>query len=203
MKREGDVKELLIANAIRLVAQGGFESATTKELTHGGATLPDFKMNEVYIYRIFGGKEGLFETTFLRLDAELFEDFKNNAREVGTFEGNTKEKLFRFFLRAWNFILSDESKCRYYMRYCYSIYFKGTSLEAHNKHFNDIISDLKPVFKDEVDVSTIFHSVFAIFFDFGIQIFNGQIQNDEVTRFHIFNTLYGILAPYFKNPIKE
>ena len=46
MKREAEVKEQLISNAIHLIAHGGFEKATTKELTHCGGHLPDFKMNE-------------------------------------------------------------------------------------------------------------------------------------------------------------
>lgn len=50
MRYEAEIKELLIENAIHLIAEGGFEKATTKELTHSGGALPDFKMNEVYIY---------------------------------------------------------------------------------------------------------------------------------------------------------
>ena len=72
MKNEVVVRELLIANALHLIAEGGFESATTKELTHCGGSLPDFKMNEVYIYRIFGSKEQLYESAFIQLDRELF-----------------------------------------------------------------------------------------------------------------------------------
>ena len=49
MRYEAEIKELLIENAIHLIAEGGFEKATTKELTHSGGALPDFKMNEVYI----------------------------------------------------------------------------------------------------------------------------------------------------------
>ena len=51
MRYEAEIKELLIENAIHLIAEGGFEKATTKELTHCGGHLPDFKMNEAYIYR--------------------------------------------------------------------------------------------------------------------------------------------------------
>lgn len=43
MKREAEIKELLISNAINLIAEGGFEKATTKELTHYGGHLPDLK----------------------------------------------------------------------------------------------------------------------------------------------------------------
>ena len=53
MKRETEIKSLIISNAIRLIAEGGFEKATTKELAYSGGNLPDQKMNEVYIYRLY------------------------------------------------------------------------------------------------------------------------------------------------------
>ena len=41
MKHEAEIKELLVKNAIHLIAQGGFESATTKELTHCSGSLEE------------------------------------------------------------------------------------------------------------------------------------------------------------------
>ena len=121
MRYETEIKELLIENAIHLIAEGGFEKATTKELTHCGGQLPDFKMNEVYIYRFFGSKEKLYETAFVRLDAELLQAFKNGVELVGGFDGERKKKLSEFFALAWNFILGNEERRRCYVRYYYSI----------------------------------------------------------------------------------
>ena len=101
MRYEAEIKELLIENAIHLIAEGGFEKATTKELTHCGGQLPDFKMNEVYIYRFFKSKENLYEAAFVRLDTELFDAFKHGVKIVGGFEDDKKEKLSRFFSLAW------------------------------------------------------------------------------------------------------
>ncbi|MBR3691438.1 MAG: hypothetical protein IKL89_01900 [Clostridia bacterium] len=71
MKREQELREILIHNTVRLVAEGGFEKATTKAITFDGETLPDMRMNEVYIYRIFGNKEHLE-----CLDEEFAEDLQ-------------------------------------------------------------------------------------------------------------------------------
>ena len=65
MKREAEVKELLISNAIHLIAEGGFEKATTKELTLCGGHLNGFKMNEVYIYRFLGAKRTFMKRLFV------------------------------------------------------------------------------------------------------------------------------------------
>ncbi len=199
MRYEAEIKELLIENAIHLIAEGGFEKATTKELTHCGRQLPDFKMNEVYIYRFFKSKENLYEAAFVRLDMELFYAFKHGVEIVGGFEDDRKEKLARFFSMAWQFILANEERCRCYVRYYYSIYFKGASLEAHRKLFAGMVDEITPIFKEEADVSSILHSVFTALFDFAIRVYNGDLEDNDENRPHIFNVLYCMMITYFKN----
>ena len=199
MRYEAEIKELLIENAIHLIAEGGFEKATTKELTHCGGQLPNFKMNEVYIYRFFGSKEKLYETAFVRLDTELFHAFKHGVEIIGGFDDSRKEKLERFFSMAWQFILGNEERCLCYVRYYYSIYFKGASLEAHRKLFAGMVDEMTPIFKDEADVSSILHSVFTALFDFAIRVYNGDLEDNDENRPHIFNVLYCMMITYFKN----
>ena len=199
MKREAEIKGLLINNAIHLIAEGGFEKATTKELTHSGGDLPDLKMNEVYIYRIFGSKENLYAEVFYALDKELFNAFKNGvALILDSNEGTREEKMYKFFLLAWKFLLGNEERCRCYIRYYYSIYFKGDSLVAHNKLFAGMISDFSPMFKDEADVVAILHSVFTAMFDFCIRVYNGDLEDSDINRPHVFNVLYHMMSTYFK-----
>ena len=112
MRYEAKIKELLIENAIHLIAEGGFEKATTKELTHSGGQLPDFKMNEVYIYRFFKSKENLYEAAFVRLDTELYYAFKRGVEIIGGFENDGKENLGKFFSMAWQFVLGCSSCSR-------------------------------------------------------------------------------------------
>ena len=199
MRYEAEIKELLIENAIHLIAEGGFEKATTKELTHCGGQLPDFKMNEVYIYRFIGSKEKLYETAFVRLDTELFHAFKHGVEIIGGFDDSRKEKLESFFSMAWQFILGNEERCRCYVRYYYSIYFKGASLEAHRKLFAGMVDEMTPIFKEEADVSSILHSVFTALFDFAIRVYNGDLEDNDENRPHIFNVLYCMMITYFKN----
>lgn len=105
MKHESDIRSLLISNAIHLIAEGGFEKATTKKLTFYKGDLPDFKMNEVYIYRLFGSKEALYEAAFATLDMEMYDAIRLGLKKIGGFEKHTKEKLYEFFLLAWQFVL--------------------------------------------------------------------------------------------------
>lgn len=203
MRYETEIKELLIENAIHLIAEGGFEKATTKELTHSGGALPDFKMNEVYIYRFFGSKDNLYEAAFVSLDTELYVAFRDGVKAIGGFDDNTKEKLYDFFSRAWRFILGNEERCRCYVRYYYSIYFKDSSIKAHKKLFEGIVTEMTPLFKEEADVSSILHSVFTALLDFAIRVYNKDLEDNEINRPHIFNVLYCMMMTYFKENLHE
>ena len=198
MRYEAEIKELLIKNAIHLIAEGGFEKATTKELTHSGGNLPNLKMNQVYIYRFFKSKEELYEAAFIFLDNELYRAFKNGVEIIGGFVGCGKEKLNKFFSMAWQFVMSNEERCRCYVIYYYSNYFKGKSREAHRQLFAGIEEEMTPLFKDEADVNSILHSAFTALFDFAIRVYNGELEDNEINRPHIFNVLYSIMATYFK-----
>ena len=199
MENEELIRDIIIENAIRLIAEGGFEKATTKMLAHSSETNPDFKMNEVYIYRLFGSKENVFEAAFLRLDLEIFNAFNNAVRKIDNGETKTKEDLYKLFLKAWNFVVGNEVRFRCYVRYYYSIYFKDNSLAVHSEHFEKIISVFKPFFKEEAEVGAIMHSVFTTLIDFAIRVYNGELSNDENNVPHIFNVLYCMMATYFKN----
>jgi len=198
MKHEAEIKELLISNAIHLIAEGGFEKATTKELTHCGGSLPDFKMNEVYIYRIFGSKENLYESAFRRLDEELIYAFRLGVEAIGGFGGDVREKLYEFFSMAWRFILGNEERCRCYVRYYHSVYFKGRSLDTHRRLFEGMISEMTPLFREDADAVSILHSVFTALFDFG----NGDLEDNDRNRPHIFNVLYCMMATYLKDFVR-
>ena len=202
MKHETEIKEIFLKNAIHLIAEGGFEKATTKELTYCGGALPGFKMNEVYIYRIFGNKERLYESAFIFLDRELFYAFQNGVKAVGGFEDHTKQKLHEFFLMAWRFIIGNEERCRCYVRYYYSIYFKGQSVEMHKKLFEKMIAEVAPMFKENADVFSVMHSVFTALLDFGIRVYNGELADSETNRLHIFNVLYCMMETYLKDFVK-
>lgn len=202
MELEAEVRKLYIDNAIHLIATGGFEKATTKELTHCGGNLPGLKMNEVYLYRLFGSKENLYEAAFLQLDEEVYVAFKSGLNAVGGFADYSKEKMEQFFRMAWKFLLQNEEKFRCYVRYYYSIYLNGRSLALHEKRFDRIAAEFMPLFKEEVDVNALLHSVFSALLDFAVCVYNGQLINNEINRPHIYNVLYCMMMTYFVDSAK-
>lgn len=200
MEREDYIKDVLIDNAIHLIAEGGFEKATTKNLAYYNQDVKDVKMNEVYIYRLFGSKEELYQTAFMKLDKEFTE--ANYTALVASWGVicSDKKKFYDFFLKLWDFLLKNEERCRCYVRYYYSVYFKGEALEKHQKHFNTIVEAFKPLFIEEADVTAIMHSIFTSLLDFVIRVYNGVLANNDVNKLHIFNVLYCIAMTYLKNP---
>ena len=203
MRFEQEIRETLVNNAIRLIAEGGFEKATTKALTYSGERLTNAKMNEVYIYRLFGGKEGLYETAFAKLDAELLFVLREAVSTTCDIKICTKHKLYEIFLKIWRFILRNEAHCRCYVRYYYSVYFNGPSLKKHNQHFDVIVNAFSPLFIEEADVRSIMHSVLTTLLDFAVRVYNGDLEDSDVNTPHIFNVLYCIMASYFKDEIKK
>jgi AcrR family transcriptional regulator len=200
MKHEAEIRNLLINNTINVIAEGGFEKATVKEITTYGGDLPNVKMNDVYIYRIFGSKEALYDVAFFQLDEELFQSFSEAYRAAyeGSEQLSLKERIFKFLDKTWSFIMRNENRCRCYVRYYYSIYFDKESADRHMASFNQVISKLAPAFKEEADVSAILHTAFTTILHFAIRAYNKEIPNDEDSRYHIFNVVYNIMSAYFK-----
>jgi AcrR family transcriptional regulator len=199
MKHEKEIRTRLISNTIQLIAEGGFEKATSKELTYYGEVSTDFKMNEVYIYRFFGGKEALFEQAFLMLEYELYRELLRCSTEELAKDSELIKSWYRIFERSWSFLRRNEARSRCYIRYYYSIYFKGNSLATHNKHFDEVIKVFEPFFLEKANVSAIMHSVFSALLDFAIRSYNGELLDSEENRMHIFNILYNMLKCYLRD----
>lgn len=203
MKHEEEIKERLVKNAIHLIAEGGFEMATTKRLTYGDGESSDFRMNEMYIYRLFGSKESLYEYTFFCLDTEFYDVLRDSIKAIEDLDDQVKKRLYEVFLKVWHFILGNEEHCRCYVRYYYSVYFTKMSMDAHKKLYASIFESFAPLFKEEADVFSIMHSVFTSLFDFAIRVHNGDLADDEENRPHIFNVLYCMMMTYFNNGLSK
>ncbi len=198
MKNEQEIREVLMSNTIRLIAEGGFEKATTKAITHSGELPSDVKMNEVHIYRLFGSKEGLYSFVFDHIDREIFFALKRCFESHKNEECDTKVMLSGVFNDAWRYLLRNEGHCRCYIRYYHSVYFKDKSLSNHNELFEGIITEFSPLFKEGTDVKSVMHSTFTTVLDFAVRVYNGDLKNTETNAEHIFNVVYSMMFMYLK-----
>ena len=203
MQSEWQMREILINNTIRLIAEGGFEKATTRAITGSAPGLSERKLNDAYIYRLFGSKENLYQAAFDTLDKELVFVLSRSIKAVGGLSTNIKERLYRIFLDAWRFALGNEARCRCYTRYYYSIYYRGEALRQHNTLYDKLVAEFAHLFIEEADVRAIMHSILMSFLDFTIRVYNGDLEASENNTKHVFNVLYCIMSTYMRDDTKE
>lgn len=198
MKNESLIQELLIDNTIHLIAEGGFEAATTRAITYSQSNSSNVRLNEVYIYRLFGGKEQLYAEAFNKLDGELIYEINSDLSKFQSSTDSLKERFYILFIHLWHFLLQNEEHCRAYVRYYYSVYFNGITQKKHQEYFDKVVNKFSAAFKPEADVLSLLHSALTTMLDFAIRVYNGDLEDSEENSHHIFNVLYHSLAPYFK-----
>jgi len=199
MKNEAQIRDALIENTIRLIAEGGFEKATTRNIAQCAAGPDSISLNDAYIYRIFGSKEALYAEAFSRLNDELFSAVCRKLDITEFSDLPVKEDMFYLIEGLWSFLLRSEERCRCYVRYYYSIYLKEESLRRHREGFAVVVDRMKDFFKEEADVTAILHNVLTTMFGFAIRVFNGELANTQVNAQHIYNVIWCTMSTYLKN----
>ncbi len=197
MKNEEIYRDLFIKNTIRLVAEGGFEMATTRAIAGERREIENVRVNEAHIYRIFGTKAHLFAEVFSLLDCELLAAV-GKGLEKFDMEPDKRKQWEVLFMELWNLLMKDESKCRYYVRYYHSVYFKGEPLRVHSTKFKEFIYDMTPLFVENADVCAILQHVVTVTLNFAVCIYNEAIPNDDDNISHIFNLVYSSIFPYLR-----
>ncbi len=201
MKNGDVIREALIENTIHLIGEGGFEKATTKAIVSAGIDAPNVRLNEVYIYRLFGSKELLYAEAFSVLDNELFSTIQKYLAGFTQGDRSFRESLQHLFNEIWFFLTNNEDRCRCYVRYYYSAYFKESSLRDHRKLLADQEKFFRPVFTNESDVISLVHTTFMTMLDFAVRVYNGDLEDNEQNAYHIFNLLYNSLEGYLNKEI--
>ena len=198
MKNEQLYREVFIDNTIRLVAEGGFEKATTRAIAHDRANVGAIKLNEAHIYRVFGTKENLFAEVFGLLDGELLFVIRDNLSVFDTGQ-DFKAQCRALFDKVWRFLLGQEQKCRYFTRYYYSAYFNNEVQGKHNRQYQILIEKIAGAFKPDADVRSLLHYCITTMLDFAIMVYNNAIEDSEENAYHIFQVIYSSVVPYLRN----
>ncbi len=196
MRHETEIRQALIENTIGLIAEGGFEKATTRSITYRGEASTGIRLNEVYIYRLFGSKEELYAEAFRRLDNELIDALCVAVKSAGEWSEDLVDQLYAVFHGAWRFLLGNEKRCRCYVRFYYSVYFKGAALLTHRRSFGAIVNAFRPLFIEEADVGAIMHSILTTIMDFAIRVYNGDLEDTPQNELHVFNVVYCTMMTY-------
>ena len=187
-----DMRILLIKSTIHTISNVGIDRATTKLLA-GNANL-----NEVYIYRIFGGKDQLFEAAFTYIDKQFSSHLVQYFEEGVRLNAPMKESLYNFFSKIWEFALTDKERCSYFIRYYYSRYYSKSCSANRKALYEDIINMSSGLFKDGTNIWWLFNYMLDIVFSSAVKVLREEIPENEQTKENIFLLLYAAFKQHFK-----
>lgn len=187
-----DMREILIARTIEVIANQGLDKTTTKAIVTGTG------INEAYIYRHFSDKEDLLSRTFEKLDEELVEKVMLHIPVMYVRELEYEMRCRVFFTAVWNFLLGNREKCLAFVRYYYSPYFQKYSAKAHKERCKPIIEKFTDAFKEEADVWMILNHILNVMLDFAVKVFHNEMPDDDDYSEHVFRVIYCSVKQYFK-----
>ena len=182
----------LIESTIHTISKVGVDRATTKLLA-GNAGL-----NEVYIYRIFGGKDGLFKETFTYIDKQFARHLLKCFKDISKTQNSMRNYFRKIFSQIWEFALNDKEKCSFFIRYYYSRYYTKQCGNEREKIYSDVLLSMKNVFREDANVWWLFNHMFDVIFSSAVKVLRDEIPNNEQTEENIFALLYAALQPHLK-----
>lgn len=190
--KQAEIRHKLIDGTIHVIAQGGLDKATTKQI--GTET----SVNEAYIYRCFAGKEDLFSKTFDYLDNELADITMQYVSVMYMTDMDFQQRCRFFFFKVWDLLLSNSEKCLTYVRYYYSPYFKKYSHDSHKSRFKPLLDRFRPAFIDEADVWMILNHILDVMLGFAVKVHNGHMSDSDDYGEHVFRVIYAAVKQYFR-----
>ncbi len=186
------IKQALIKSTIHTISEFGIDNATTKQLAACAG------VNEVYIYRIFGGKEQLFRETFNFVDKDFSSNLLN-CLSVAYNRGNNIETRFRnLFKLIWQYVIDNKEKYSFFIRYYYSRCYTKQISDERKIIYADVIKIFDTIFARGTDTWWLFNQVLDVVFSSAVKVLRDEIPNNRETEENIFLFLYAALEPHLK-----
>lgn len=190
--RHTNVRDELIRQTISVVATKGMDKTTTKAIVEGT------DINEAYIYRCFSDKEELLAKAFSELDCELVGKCKQCVEALYIKGLSREERCQLFFLGVWRFMLECPERCKAYLHYYYSPYFRRLSAGEHHERFLPLVNVFRKMFREKANVWMLTSHMLNVMLDFALKVFDGEVEDSDDTAEHVFRVLYYSVSPYFR-----
>ncbi len=187
----------LLHSTIAVVARDGLEKATTK------AIAAEANVNEVYIYRIFEDKENMLHEAFVYLDNELVARMLVHLPLMYMKGWDFETRCRALFSAMWGVLIEIPEECLFYMRYYYSAYFRKYAYEDHRARYERVIEQIAPAFRPRANVWMLLNHMLNVMLDFAVKIFDGILENNDDTTYHVFNVVYASVKPYLLHTQQE
>lgn len=190
--KQDELRQALIDGAIHVIAQNGFDKATTKAISNATG------INEVYIYRLLGSKEKVFEAAFEYLDKQLVNKAMLHIDVMYIPEMDYETRCRIYFLAIWRFLIGNRDEILMYVRYYYSQYFKKHSAVAHELRYRPLIDKFGDAFRDEANTWLILNHILNVMLDFAVKVHNDEMPNEDDYTEHVFRVIFQSVKQYFR-----
>ena len=187
------IKEALIKSAIYTIANVGIDSATTKLLANNAG------VNEVYIYRIFGGKENLFREAFIFVDKDFSAALLNLLPKTYSKSHNVEVGFKNLFKLVWKYANKDKQKCSFFIKYYYSRFYTNEISLERKTIYSAVMKKFDTAFVRGTDTWWLFNHILDVIFSSAVKVLRDEMSDNEETQDNIFNLLYPAIKQYFKN----
>ena len=178
-----DIRNTLISQTISVIADQGFDGATTRAIT--GTT----GINDAYIYRCFKGKEDLMAEAFATVDEEICHVLDSRA-DLKT------EDLQAAFADLWSYFRDNREKTLMYSRYWYSPYYQWNSAERHRETYAPLMEKIQALLTDGANADLLMQVVLCWMITLALCVFNGDVPDNVKTEGEIVRLAYHALRPY-------
>lgn len=187
-----NMRQALINSAIHTISEVGIDHATTKLLaTNAG-------LNEVYIYRIFGGKEELFKETFTYIDKAFADAILGFLPIVYDKTFDIKLRFRKLFEKVWQYALDDKEQCSFFIRYYYSRCYTNDMSVERKMIYSKVMRIFETAFPYGTDTWWLFNHILDIIFSSAVKVLRQEIPDDKQTEENIFALLFAALQPHLK-----
>ena len=183
-----EMRNALIQSAIHIVACEGIDKVKVDKVAHAAG------LNVAYLYRIFGGKEGLFLETFQQIDIEMREYILGHVGILFADNIQQEERWNNFIMNLWEYVLSDQEKCTFFIRYYYTSYFDSYSSNERKECYMKVLDKMTPAFKVGVDVWKQLNYIYDVIFSSVVKVLRNHESKEEV-KANAAHFLYTALMP--------
>ena len=183
----------LIKATITVMGRNGIDKTTTKAISAEADGI-----NEAYIYRFFNSKEQLYKEAFFTITNELTAKVLALIPVLENAGMTIEDRWWIFFSGIWDFVLKNKDKCRCYLRYYYSPYFKWYSSKEHKAFEQTAAKNLSLVFNENTDVGLLYSYIIGTILNFADKVFNNEIENNEKTAEQIYKLIYSAIEPHLQ-----
>lgn len=188
--KHSDIRNTLISQTISVIAELGFEGATTRGIT--GTT----GINDAYIYRCFKGKEDLMAEAFAVIDEDVYHVLDRYA-DADTVDWKAA------FADLWRYFLDNREKTLMYSRYWYSPYYQWNSAERHRETYAPLMDKIQSLLITRANADLVMQTVLCAMITLAICVFNGDVPDNAKTEREIVRLAYHALCPYLRKTEEE